>query len=192
LIIVHFQLSIIHFQLSINLNYFDFFEIPISFTVDTATLKRKFLKNSKQYHPDFHSLSNEATQAKVLELSTINNEAYKTLNDFDKRMEYILRIKGMLAEEGSTKLPQDFLMEMMEINEAIMELEFDFEEANFQAIKKSVDDFEKNIFAEVQNSIENWTETAENDEILKKVKIFYLKKKYLLRILENLSKFAAA
>jgi molecular chaperone HscB len=174
------------------MTYFDFFEIPISFTVDTATLKRKFLKNSKQYHPDFHSLSDEATQAKVLELSTINNEAYKTLSDFDKRMEYILRIKGLLAEEGSTKLPQDFLMEMMEINEAIMELEFDFDEGNFQAIKKNVELFEKNIFAEVQNSLENWSETANNVDILNNVKIFYLKKKYLLRILENLSKFAAA
>jgi molecular chaperone HscB len=175
-----------------HMNYFDFFEIPISFTVDVATLKSKFLKNSKQYHPDFHSLSDEATQAKVLELSTLNNEAYKTLNDFDKRLEYILRLKGVLAEEGSTKLPQDFLMEMMEINEAIMELEFDFEKSNFEVIKRNVADLENSFFEEVKGIIENWSESPQNDENLKKVKIFFLKKKYLLRISENLSKFAAA
>jgi molecular chaperone HscB len=36
----------------------------------------------------------------VLELSTLNNNAYKTLSDFDKRMKYILELKEVLGEEG--------------------------------------------------------------------------------------------
>ena len=114
------------------MNYFEFFEIPISFKVDEAALKRIFYANSKKYHPDFYTLESEEKQAEILELSTLNNQAYKTLSDFDKRMKYILDLKEILAEEGQNQLPQSFLMEMMDINEVLMELEFDFDTQKFE------------------------------------------------------------
>ena len=54
------------------------------------------------------------------------------MRDPDLRMRYILELEGSLGEEGQNQIPQDFLMEMMEINEALMELEFDFEESAYQ------------------------------------------------------------
>ncbi|NJN78060.1 MAG: DnaJ domain-containing protein [Saprospiraceae bacterium] len=79
--------------------------------LNEKALKKKFYQLSKQFHPDFYTLESEEKQAEILELSTINNDAYKTLSDFDKRMEYILKEKGVYAEEGQNKVPQDFLME---------------------------------------------------------------------------------
>ena len=173
------------------MNYFDFFEIPISFNIDTADLKRKFYANSKKFHPDFYTLESEEKQMEVLEMSTINNEAYKTLSDFDKSMKYILEIKGVLGEEGKNKIPQDFLMEMMDINENLMELEFDFDQSTFDKVKDDLKRLESGIFHEVQDTLENYTDDSTNEEQLNEIKNYYLKKRYLLRIQENLNKFAS-
>jgi len=172
------------------MNYFEFFDIPIAFKLDEADLKSRFYEHSKKYHPDFYTLESEEKQAEILELSTLNNEAYRTLADFDKRMKYILEKKGILQEEGKNEIPQDFLMEMMELNEALMELEFDFEEAIYQDALQKIQQAESAIFQEITTIIEHYDDQKATPAELSAVKDFFLKKRYLLRIRENLSKFA--
>lgn len=172
------------------MNYFEFFDLPISFQLDEGALKRKYYANSKKYHPDFYTLESAEKQAEILELATLNNQAYKTLADFDQRMKYALDLKNVLAEEGKNQIPQDFLLEMMEINEQLMELEFDFEEKNYRAILQELERQEEEIYREAAPIIENYEDKKSDEEELKKIKDYYLKKRYLLRIQENLSKFA--
>src|SRR5579883_1551452 len=78
------------------MNYFEFYNIPESFDPDQAELKRTFYSLSKQYHPDFHANEDEAKQQEILELSTLNNKAYQTLSDPDKRLEYILKLHDLV------------------------------------------------------------------------------------------------
>ena len=174
------------------MNYFEFFGLPVSFRVDDSALRHLFLQNSKKFHPDFHTLASDAEQAKMLELSTLNNEAFKTLSDPDRRIQYILGINGLLGEEGThPQLPQEFLLEMMDINESLMELEFDTDAARYALVLQAVESFEKELYNEVRSVLETWTE-ADGTQPLLKVRDYYLKKRYLLRIRENLSKFAPA
>ncbi len=174
------------------MNYFEFFEIPVSFYLDETDLKKRFLSNSKKYHPDFFTLETEEKQTEVLELATLNNRAYRTLSNFDTRMEYILIQKGVLKGEGKNEIPQDFLMEMMDINEVLMDLEFDFNQTIFHQTEKNVERLEKGLFEEINPILISYPDDPEREEGLKKIKEFYLKKKYLWRIQENLNKFAAA
>ena len=185
-LIINYKLSIIHFIM----NYFEFYNLPISFQLDEVALKRTFYANSKRYHPDFFTLEDEEKQNEILELSTLNTQAYKTLSDFDRRMKYVLDLKGVLAEEGKNTLPQDFLMDMMDINEAIMELEFDYDEMTYQKVLTDGQNIDNQIFNEIQPIVENYQDGMTPQYDLEKVKNFYLKKRYLLRILENVSKFA--
>jgi molecular chaperone HscB len=127
-----------------------------------------------------------------LELSTLNNQAYRTLSDFDQRMKYILDLSGVLAEEGKNELPQDFLMEMMEINEGIMELEFDFNRQSYDNLLEQVKNLEEKLFNTIWPTLKNYDNEVMNPADLQPVKEFYLKKRYLLRILENLDRFAPA
>ena len=76
------------------MNYFEFYKIPISFKVDEEGIKKQFYRYSKEYHPDFYTLESEEKQAEVLQLSTLNNEAYQTLSNQDRRMKYVLQLKG--------------------------------------------------------------------------------------------------
>jgi len=174
------------------MNYFEFFGLPLSFQIDKAELQRRFYQNSRQYHPDFHTLADEVEQEKMLELSTLNNRAWKTLSDADQRMRYVLEIKGLLGDEANQPpLPQDFLMDMMDINEGLMELEFDFNADQYTATQSAVAALETDLAENVRPVVETWTE-GEDDSQLQRVRDFYLKKRYLLRIKENLSKFAPA
>ncbi len=171
------------------MQFFSFFDLPISFVLDDADLRKRYLSNSKKYHPDFYTLESDVKQAEILQLSSLNNEAYRTLSDFDQRMKYILEEKGLLVE-GQNEIPKNFLLEMMDINEQLMELEFDFEQTIFDAVKQEVESAEKELFDEVEGTIQGYTEEKSSLEELNQIKNFYLKKRYLLRIKENLSTFA--
>lgn len=163
-------------------NYFQFFNLPPSPTVDQAALKKTFYANSRKFHPDFHTLEDEATRDESLEQSTINNQGYKVLSDEDRTLKHLLELKGVLGEEGSNKMPQSFLMEIMDVNEALMELEFDDDPAARARIDKMVAELEAGFRAEVGDLLENYDDATTNEAELQRLKDYYLKKRYLLRL----------
>jgi molecular chaperone HscB len=171
------------------MKFFDFFELPVAFKLDEADLRKRYLSNCKRFHPDFYTLETPEKQAEILQLSSLNNEAYRTLSDFDQRMKYILEEKGLLVE-GKNDIPQNFLMDMMDINEQLMELEFDFDPQVLDAVKQEVEAKEKELQAELDPVIQGYLEENASEVELNTIKNFYLKKRYLLRIKENLSTFA--
>jgi molecular chaperone HscB len=172
------------------MNYFEFYGIPESFNADAALLKKKFYQLSKEYHPDFYANEDEAKQQEILELSTLNNKAYQTLSDAYKRLEYILRTHELLVEGAKPQLPSDFLMEMMDINERLMEID-DAEQlghltAEVLAIEGDIDEGIAGLTA----GYDTLDDTAKEDR-LNKIANFYFKQKYLLRIRESLNTFAS-
>ncbi|MCP4441405.1 MAG: Fe-S protein assembly co-chaperone HscB [Aureispira sp.] len=167
------------------MNYFEFYEIPISFRPDSGDLRRKFLLTSKKYHPDFYTLESDEKQAEVLELSTINNQAYKTLSNLDSCMGYVLRLKGVLKDGQTQSLPQTFLMEMMEVNEDIMDLQFAFVQDKYENLLQQLEYTEKELETAVEPMLNS--NTVE-DEHLEPVLEYYFKKRYLHRIRENMEK----
>ncbi len=173
------------------MNFFDFYNIPITFLPDEGALRKTFYANSKKYHPDFYTLASEEEQEKALELSTLNNEAFKTLSDLDRRMKYILELKGVMGEEGQNNIPQDFLMEMMDINEGLMELEFDYDAGAHQKVVTELEGLEKGLQEAVLPILKNYVDGAEEEAVLEAAKGYYFKMRYLLRIRKNLDKFAS-
>ena len=174
------------------MNYFEFFELEPAFFIDEDVLKNKFYANSKKYHPDFYTMESAEKQAEVMQLAVSNNKAYKVLNNFESRLKYILDLEECLGEEGSNKLPQSFLMEMMEFNEKIMELQFDFDKETYESCKNELEELKVNFLAEAQSDLNNYQYKKASDESLENIKLFYLKNRYLLRIQESLLKFAIA
>ena len=103
------------------MNYFEWFDLPVSFATDTTALKKKYFELSKKYHPDFFSNATVVEKERVLELSTFNTNAFNVLSNFDKRLKYVLQLKNIITDEEKFNLPPDFLVEMMELNEQISE-----------------------------------------------------------------------
>ncbi|MEZ4884220.1 MAG: Fe-S protein assembly co-chaperone HscB [Chitinophagales bacterium] len=173
------------------MNYFEFYQLPIAFKIDAKKLKRKFYEYSRKYHPDFFVQASASEQEDVLEKATINNKAFKTLSNLNSRIKYVLECKGIIEEGEKYQLPPMFLMEMMEVNEALMDLQFEADAANLKQITQQVNRIEADLFESVSYIIENYKDGVSDESDLKKVKDFYFKKRYLLRIRESLNKFAA-
>jgi molecular chaperone HscB len=172
------------------MNYFDFYGVPESFKLDEALIKRKFYELSKQYHPDFYVNEDEITQREILELSTLNNKAYQTLSNPAKRLEYILKLHDLVSEGAKPQLPADFLMEMMDINERLMEAD---SVAELGAITAEVLAVESDMNEELEKLTEGYThldDTAKESRLNDIAGIYY-RQKYLLRIKESLATFAS-
>ncbi|RYE18239.1 MAG: Fe-S protein assembly co-chaperone HscB, partial [Sphingobacteriales bacterium] len=168
------------------MNYFDFYNIPESFHPDEAALKKQFYALSKQYHPDFYATEGDEKQQEILELSTLNNKAYQTLADPNKRLEYILREHDLLQEGAKPQLPADFLMEMMEINERLMEVENTDQLADITTEALAIEGDINNELAQLTPGYHELDDTAKESHLNEILNIYY-RQKYLLRIKESLN-----
>ncbi|RNI22644.1 iron-sulfur cluster co-chaperone HscB C-terminal domain-containing protein [Rufibacter latericius] len=176
------------------MNYFHFYQIPESFLPDEKAIQTKYYALSREFHPDFYTLESQAKQHEILEKSTLNTNAYRTLSNFDRRMQYILEQHGLLEEGGQNDLPQDFLMEMMELNEQLMDLEMYYDSVQFKIVSDQTNEIEGFLKAAIWPILENYENLPPDAqaEALKQVKNYYLKQRYLLRIKESLNKFASS
>lgn len=172
-------------------NYFELYELPLTFRADELKLKKKFYELSKRFHPDFYVNESVEKQAEILELSILNNKAYQVLSNPLKRIEYVLFLHDMLAEGDKYVLPQDFLMDMMDVNEALMEMEFDHNELKLAELSTQIDEMELSLFDELKRYTDEFDqkEGADSESILLKIKDIWYRQKYLMRIRESLNKF---
>jgi len=171
------------------MNYFEFYGIAESFNPDTAAIKKQFYALSKKYHPDYFANEDDAKQQEILELSTLNNKAYQTLADPNKLLNYILKLHGLVNEGAKPQLPADFLMEMMDINERLLEIE---NAEQLAAVTAEVLAIEGDIVDELQTLITDYPtldDTAKESRLNDIANIYY-RQKYLLRIKESLDTFA--
>ncbi|RMD43253.1 hypothetical protein DV735_g1843, partial [Chaetothyriales sp. CBS 134920] len=95
-----------------------------SFTIDLATLRREFLALQSRFHPDKYD-SASATHRQALALSSLINNAYRTLADPLLRAQYLLHLRygiDVTSEDNSHfQIDQATLMEVMDAQEAVEE-----------------------------------------------------------------------
>lgn len=169
------------------MNYFEFYQIPIQFGLNTGKIKRLYLLKSKATHPDYFTLASAKEQENAMHQASVNNEAYKVLSDPNLRTQHILEIKGAIQEGEKNELTPSFLMEMMDINEQLMDAAFDPIARN--KVEETVNRLLGDLKA-TENPLMQAFDTSKDVEILKKIKEIYFQRKYLLRIKEKLNTFA--
>lgn len=147
-------------------------------------LRKKYYELSRQYHPDRFSTGDNKTQMEALRMSAQVNEGFRILGDEDARLGYVLMQEGVLKTEEHYKLPPEFLMEMMELNEAVGNASMSL-------------DMQPEAAQELQSALESWgngiaplRERYNNGDrspaLLAGLKDYYFRKKYLQRIKERL------
>ncbi|MBK8627471.1 MAG: Fe-S protein assembly co-chaperone HscB [Saprospiraceae bacterium] len=172
------------------IDYFELFDLKVSFTLDEGALKKKFYKLSRDFHPDHFTMENAEKQEEVLQMSSVVNTAYKVLQDDKARMKYILEKYDLLKGIDNESLPQDFLMQMMDINETIFDLQMSPDPIALLKVKTELASMEDELREEADKWIHDFENQIDTDKALENIKYYYLKSKYLLRIRENLSTFA--
>jgi molecular chaperone HscB len=160
------------------MNYYELFGLPEKPVADKTYVSKKYIALQKKFHPDFFTNENEADKENALEQSAAVNKGFNILSNKEKTIEYFLQIKGIITTEEKYNLSPDFLMEMMELNEAI-------EEKDATAEQK-INEFENELDTEIACLLAAENSTGLDDTSLRQLKAYYYKKKYLKRILDRL------
>jgi molecular chaperone HscB len=102
------------------MDYFEVFGLPRALAIDPATLEKTFHELSRKYHPDYFTTAPAADRVQAVRMTALINDAYRTLRNPVRRVEYLLGVEGF-KPDGS-KVPQSLLMEVFEINEQLEEV----------------------------------------------------------------------
>ena len=160
------------------MNYFELFGFEMSPSVDKTLVSQKYFILQKSNHPDFFTQATEDEQEEALQQSAAINKAFAIFQNEEKNIEYFLQVKGVILPDEKYQLPPDFLMEMMELNEAISE-------KNSINFNNELAAIEKPLYEEIKPIMAKPVSEYETED-LEKLKSFYYKKKYLKRILDRL------
>jgi molecular chaperone HscB len=107
-------------------NYFQLFGLPQSFALDLDLLSLKYRELQVEAHPDRFARASEEEKLKAVQLSSLLNQAYDTLQTPLKRAAYLLQLHGLDLERVSQQdLGMDLLMEQMQLRETLDELPMD-------------------------------------------------------------------
>ena len=107
-------------HLDLSSNYFELFGLSESFTIDQQSLVTSYQQLQQQFHPDKFASRPDAERRWSLQAASVVNDAYQTLRSDLGRAGYLLQLHGIqLDEETDTQMDPMFLMEQMELREAL-------------------------------------------------------------------------
>lgn len=108
---------------SLSTNHFELLGLPVTYTVAQDLLTRHYRELLQSVHPDRFANAPDQERRISMQHATQINEAYRTLRDPLLRARYLLQLKGLeWDDETSTVMDPAFLMEQMELREALAEV----------------------------------------------------------------------
>ena len=106
------------------MNYFDLFNIPVSFELDLSELSKTYQQLQRLTHPDKFANGSEQEKLIAIQKNAQVNDAYSVLKSPLSRAEYLLSLRGIdLQHEQQTIKDTAFLMQQMEWREELAEVE---------------------------------------------------------------------
>lgn len=161
-------------------DFFELYDMPRTLHPEQGAVRKAYYALSRRFHPDMTSAGGDAADAQeVLRMAALNNEARATFADPDRLLAYVLKLHGVLEDEEQYRLPQDFLMDMMDLNEAVDEGGADAK-AQWQA---ALQEWE----AGAAPWMNRYDAGEHNGDVLAALKDAYFRKKYLMRLGERLA-----
>jgi len=107
------------------LNYFQLFNLELSFDLDLNVLAHSYQTLQKTAHPDKFAHASAQEQLLAVQKSAEINDGYQTLKQPLTRAEYILTLRGIeMPNEQHSFSDSSFLMRQMELREMLAEVKF--------------------------------------------------------------------
>lgn len=98
---------------------FAVFGLPRSFDVDDRTLEQRYLRLSRECHPDLHRARDTADCIAVLQRSAEINDAWRVLRDPWQRAKALVELASPGVLERTKKLDPGFLADALELAEEV-------------------------------------------------------------------------
>lgn len=106
-------------QANLSRNYFELFELPITFEVDLEALSLRYRELQRATHPDRFAGGSDQERRMAVQQASFVNEGFRTLKDPLGRARYLLELRGAPLDDTDTSMPPAFLMEQMELREEL-------------------------------------------------------------------------
>ena len=101
-------------------NYFDIFDLPVTFDIDSAMLAERYRELQRTVHPDRFANATDRERREAVQRAANINEAFQTLKSPLQRARYILQLKGVqFDDQKDTSFDPEFLLEQIEFREAL-------------------------------------------------------------------------
>lgn len=141
-------------------NFFEIFDVPVAYQVDLDLIQQRYRELQKAVHPDkFVNASDQEKRISMQQTSWIN-EAFNTLRQPVDRAIYLLKLKGVdLNLENETTMDMAFLMEQMEMREALSEVRSKDDPL------EELDKFSRQIKNKMQSLVEGFSAAYENNQL---------------------------
>jgi len=103
--------------------HFELFQLPVSFELDLQDLSQRYRDLQHAVHPDKFANASDYERRLSVEKAAAINEAYQTLKSPQRRARYMLELQSVsFDDENDMALDPAFLMEQIELREALSEL----------------------------------------------------------------------
>ena len=116
-------------------------------------MERSYREIQSKVHPDRFAHAGDAERRASLQWTTRVNEAYRTLKDPVQRAKHLLELNGVdVAFETNTAMPADFLMQQMELREALEDAK---ESSTLDALRSSLRQEKSSMERQIGDFIDN-------------------------------------
>lgn len=109
-------------RIDVSQNHFELFGLPVSFDIDGELLSLRYRDLQKEAHPDRFANASDQQRRLSVQLAAQINEAVRVLKSPLARARYLLELKGIVLDDTDTRMDPGFLMEQMELREALAEI----------------------------------------------------------------------
>lgn len=103
-------------------NHFELFSLPGRYRLERAELDARYRELQRRVHPDRFAAAGDQERRLSVQQAAQINEAYDTLKDPLRRGRYLLSLRGQSVEDQATHQDPAFLMQQMELREALGEV----------------------------------------------------------------------
>lgn len=105
------------------MNYFELFDLPLDFILDTQLLAERYRRLQSLVHPDKFAHGSAQERLLAVQKAAQINDGFQTLKDPISRAEHILSLRGIeLSHETRTINDGEFLMQQMHWREALADI----------------------------------------------------------------------
>lgn len=109
--------------MSLTTNYFEIFELPVSFEIDTERLAHQYRTLQRVTHPDKYTQASDRERRLAVQRTAQINEAFQTLKNPLTRGYYLLQLQGIDVNSVKNAIMEsDFLLTQMELREELAEI----------------------------------------------------------------------
>ncbi len=159
------------------MNYFELFNIPVSFDVDLSVLPQTYQQLQRLTHPDKFASGSEQQKLVAVQKNAQVNDAYSVLKSPLSRAEYLLSLRGIdLQHEQHTIKDSAFLMQQIEWREELAEIAERTDPLSaLESLEDEINQTIKSDLTKLRNFLESDQAMAEQNaaDVIRQLKFLY-------------------